>query len=327
MVDKNILVIINKESYENTPASIVTTDWRPIAFDYNGDGVEETYIQYELDGFQATAYINETSKEVVIAYTGTNDIKDWKENNFKIAMDNIPSQFNYADDFYNLITKKHDGYKITVTGHSLGGAYAQLIGAKYDVDTVTFNAPGVAHLLPLISSDFNLSTDPKSYTNITNYNIANEWLNELNIGLGYQLLGTSYILPGVDKNIIDAHNDFKTLKSEYSNAILYEVWANGNKDKCNQLRRDYNNGSIIATGIVGILPGGVLLSPYIRAKTRNRLSTTFTEAQSAEVPRDPLLIDLDGDGIETTTVENGVYFDHESDGFEELSMLIEKKAA
>lgn len=44
-------------------------------------------------------------------------------------------------------------------------------------------------------------------------------------------------------------------------------------------------------------------------------AAAFSDAEEVTIPRDPLLIDLDGDGIETTTIENGVYFDHESDGF------------
>ncbi len=40
------------------------------------------------------------------------------------------------------------------------------------------------------------------------------------------------------------------------------------------------------------------------------------------IPVDPLLIDLDGDGIETTTIQNGVYFDHENDGFAESSSWV-----
>lgn len=36
----------------------------------------------------------------------------------------------------------------------------------------------------------------------------------------------------------------------------------------------------------------------------------------------PLLLDLDGDGIETTTVEEGVYFDHDLDGVAELSAWV-----
>ncbi len=41
------------------------------------------------------------------------------------------------------------------------------------------------------------------------------------------------------------------------------------------------------------------------------------EKTSAEEIRSPLAIDLDGDGIETISVDNGVYFDHDGNGFAE----------
>ena len=40
---------------------------------------------------------------------------------------------------------------------------------------------------------------------------------------------------------------------------------------------------------------------------------------TAEAQVSPLVIDLDGDGIETTSVANGVYFDHDGNGFSEKS--------
>lgn len=53
------------------------------------------------------------------------------------------------------------------------------------------------------------------------------------------------------------------------------------------------------------------------------LQDTFNEATTTEpIKIDPLLIDLDGDGIETTTIKNGVYFDHENDGFAESSSWV-----
>ena len=63
---------------------------------------------------------------------------------------------------------------------------------------------------------------------------------------------------------------------------------------------------------------------HLKSPIAQKLGDTFTEAEEVTVPRDPLLIDLDGDGIETTTVENGVYFDHESDGFAEMSAWVGK---
>lgn len=68
-----------------------------------------------------------------------------------------------------------------------------------------------------------------------------------------------------------------------------------------------------------IRPGEQLLIPGGKSPIAQKLGDTFTEAEEVTVPRDPLLIDLDGDGIETTTLENGVYFDQENDGFDALS--------
>ena len=43
---------------------------------------------------------------------------------------------------------------------------------------------------------------------------------------------------------------------------------------------------------------------------------------AAPIQTDPLLIDLDGNGIKTTTVNEGRFFDHQSDGFKELSAWV-----
>ena len=46
--------------------------------------------------------------------------------------------------------------------------------------------------------------------------------------------------------------------------------------------------------------------------------------RTAEDTRSPLIIDLDGDGIETTTVEAGVHFDHDNNGFAEKTGWVGK---
>ena len=56
---------------------------------------------------------------------------------------------------------------------------------------------------------------------------------------------------------------------------------------------------------------------------QEEFSKLFTQAEQTEPKRvDPLLIDLDGDGIETTTLNDGVFFDHQSDGFAENSAWV-----
>ena len=54
----------------------------------------------------------------------------------------------------------------------------------------------------------------------------------------------------------------------------------------------------------------------------------FNKSQGADgVSTDPIIFDFDGDGIQTTDLENGIYFDHENDGFAELSSWIDKNDA
>ena len=53
----------------------------------------------------------------------------------------------------------------------------------------------------------------------------------------------------------------------------------------------------------------------------------FREAQEVVQLYDPLILDLDGDGIETTTVADGKYFDHGQDGFAESSAWVGKDDA
>jgi len=38
-------------------------------------------------------------------------------------------------------------------------------------------------------------------------------------------------------------------------------------------------------------------------------------------PRDPLILDVNGDGIKTTTLADGAYFDHDKNGFAEKNLL------
>lgn len=47
---------------------------------------------------------------------------------------------------------------------------------------------------------------------------------------------------------------------------------------------------------------------------KNSIKSAFA---TAEVQTSPLILDLDGDGVETIGTNSGVYFDHANDGFKE----------
>lgn len=46
--------------------------------------------------------------------------------------------------------------------------------------------------------------------------------------------------------------------------------------------------------------------------------------ETGEETRSPLVVDLDGDGVETTTAENGTHFDHDNNGFAEKTSWVGK---
>ena len=60
------------------------------------------------------------------------------------------------------------------------------------------------------------------------------------------------------------------------------------------------------------LAKSVVINSYVNLFRRGKEKT-------ASDYRDPLILDLDGDGIETMSVNNGVYFDHDANGFSEAS--------
>ena len=56
----------------------------------------------------------------------------------------------------------------------------------------------------------------------------------------------------------------------------------------------------------------------------NLIQNVQEKFTTAHKQASPLALDLDGDGVETTTVESGVYFDHDDNGFAEKSGWVGK---
>ncbi len=100
-----------------------------------------------LSGFHAATYRNINSDEIVVVFEGTNPISnlDWGTN--IRAFVGIPTfQHVFAFNYMAEVFDKY-GPNITVTGHSLGGGIAQMVGSTLGLKTITFNAANV----PLLS--------------------------------------------------------------------------------------------------------------------------------------------------------------------------------
>jgi hypothetical protein len=116
------------------------------------DWSEDKSLSLDLsNGLQAHVFVNSTTKEMIIAFRGT-EPDQWQDiviGDGPIALGNdsslVNSQVNKARIFVKeqiLSNEKYKHYKKTITGHSLGGYLAADCAARYKIPAVTFNAPG-----------------------------------------------------------------------------------------------------------------------------------------------------------------------------------------
>lgn len=115
--------------------------------------VERVYLDNNT-GFKGVLYKDLSTNNYIASFTGTQmtDSGDFTADK-QMLEGQVPNQFNSAKDFMESL----DGYNIeSITGHSLGGSLAQLIGAldEYkDIDVNTFNPYGVEHLLDNLAAN------------------------------------------------------------------------------------------------------------------------------------------------------------------------------
>lgn len=99
-------------------------------------------------GLQTQAYINKTTREIVVSIAGTGlNLGDMIADLDLISPVTYHQQFydgiefaNRVDNFISNI-EKYSKYKVSFTGFSLGGAHAQLISHTYGWEGFSFDAP------------------------------------------------------------------------------------------------------------------------------------------------------------------------------------------
>lgn len=303
-VSDSVLAQMSKDAYNNpnetTPGNLSS----------------EYTISYQTgdNGFMYAIYENiQNPNEIIIAYAGTDSAADWISN-IQMATDNIPDQYAQAINTYNTIKSENPNANITITGHSLGGSLAQLVGAATGSNTVTFNPYGTSEI------SIQVGINPaKKYDNIKNYNVSSDILNIANNIKNVRNLGESFIIPSTEQNMIKAHGIDEIINyfngdNKTASILPTQDWYSQNKELCDKLKAL----GIVVEGNLNIIINtktsiGLFINSIIFAKD---LSYFFYKAFNNNVKCDPLIFDLDGDGkISLTNIENGINFDIDNDGF------------
>jgi hypothetical protein len=122
-------------------------------------------VPEDKEGFHGTIYTDNFSCAVV-AFAGTKDAKDLKAD-AKIVLNRLPNQSAGAMNLYQSAKEMMEsccGGEIWLTGHSLGGALAQIVSALTGKRFVSFNSPCMKESLAKIPTMKNL--DPSTVNGV-----------------------------------------------------------------------------------------------------------------------------------------------------------------
>lgn len=165
------------------------------SYDVNKNKIPSGYklvgISSHNNGFYAC--VLKKDNNIIIAYRGTNS-DSWADlkNDISMGVKIKPEQAKNALNLYDQIHYEYPNCSIELTGHSLGGSLAQIVGATRNIETVTFNAHGTRNFMGK-----NKIYDDK----IINYCNPKDWVSTRNaknhIGKCYEIGSTS--------NNVDSH--------------------------------------------------------------------------------------------------------------------------
>ena len=180
-----MLASLSDDVYSKT--NDVSADSGSFKFDYSVDNPNS--------GFKANVYRN--GSQVVIAVRGTDTKGEALVKN--LLADTAFAETGPISDLLVQYSKElavlvknvtKSGETITLTGHSLGGAVAQMVGNVANLNVQSFDAPGAAYaLVRNVSQNTSLATllsdiVPRSSgtTSITNYRMAGDQVSLIGVG-------------------------------------------------------------------------------------------------------------------------------------------------
>lgn len=174
----------------------------------------EFYNDPDPDGFYAAYYIyNSNEQEGIIAFRGSDDIYDFCYHDFKIAMGINPQAYLKAMQFLDDVKEKYSPTFLAFTGHSLGGALAQLVGIDHNKSKVNNVSPVVCFNAPQVGYLEEYSHDEPTSREIDK--IFNNIKTSLNKKISISPIGIPLV-----NNIANNLNWYQTLTNEMPNVLV-----------------------------------------------------------------------------------------------------------
>lgn len=124
------------------PAVQQVGDWTRVSdADLMAAGIDPALLDNAETGFRAGIYTDGDGNHV-LAFAGSNQLKDWTGANFRQGVGWDSEQYDEAVQLAQLASAAY-GDDLAITGHSLGGGLAAVAAMAVDGAAVTFNASGV----------------------------------------------------------------------------------------------------------------------------------------------------------------------------------------
>jgi hypothetical protein len=137
-----------------TPARVTDRLYDNLVFSNNAYGGQQMtlptgWVAVESvtrqNGYQATVFINEITREVVIAHRGTEIDREAARD---LGTDGLmffteAGQEKSAESLTKKMMERYSGYNFSHTGHSLGGFLAEEMSLRFGQRAVSFDSPGV----------------------------------------------------------------------------------------------------------------------------------------------------------------------------------------
>ena len=150
MADPSAYAALSEAVYAGPGSTTAPAGWSKIA-----ESPSAPNSAGSANGYFGAAYRSDATGEIVVANRGSRMTaeglkQDWGTSDVQIAAQGsrgVPGAFNDAEDFARSVKAANPDATISYTGHSLGGAEAQVQAGRLGGRATTFAAPGAAFAL------------------------------------------------------------------------------------------------------------------------------------------------------------------------------------